>query len=74
MIISDGEDWTKNVPEVEFPEEKIVKLGNSALIGAKMALFLDYKCCEDILNISEHISLETDPGFEDIFIDKMIFR
>ena len=58
---------------LEFPKEKIVKLGNSALIGAKMALFPDNKCCEDILNISEHVSLETDPGFEDIFIDKMMF-
>ncbi len=58
---------------LEFSEEKIVKLGNSALIGAKMALFLDDKCCEDILNISEHVSLETATDFQDIFIDKMMF-
>jgi len=59
---------------LEFPEEKIVKLGNSALIGAKMALFLDDKCCEDILNISEHVSLETATDFQDIFIEKLMFR
>ncbi|MQY80459.1 MAG: DUF4445 domain-containing protein [Bacteroidetes bacterium] len=58
---------------LEFPEEKIVKLGNSALIGAKMALFLDDKCCEDILNISEHVSLETATDFQDVFIEKMMF-
>jgi uncharacterized 2Fe-2S/4Fe-4S cluster protein (DUF4445 family) len=59
---------------LEFPEEKIFKLGNSALIGAKMALFLENESYKDILNIAEHVSLETDPDFQDIFIGKMMFK
>lgn len=64
---------TRKIGLLDFPEEKITKLGNSALIGAKMALFLDEKDIEAVLNITGHLSLETDPGFQDIFAEKMMF-
>jgi uncharacterized 2Fe-2S/4Fe-4S cluster protein (DUF4445 family) len=58
---------------LEFPEEKIHKLGNSALIGAKMALFIEDLSCNDVLEKTRHVSLESDPDFQDIFIGKMMF-
>jgi uncharacterized 2Fe-2S/4Fe-4S cluster protein (DUF4445 family) len=58
---------------LEFPEGKIHKLGNSALIGAKMALFMEDLSCEHILDKTHHLSLESDPTFQDIFISKLMF-
>jgi len=58
---------------LEFPVEKITKLGNSALIGAKMALFQDHKEWEEILEITSHISLESFPEFQDVFTSKLFF-
>jgi len=59
---------------LEVEEYKIKKLGNSALIGAKMFLFYDDYLFEDILKKIEHISLDADPSFQDIFVDKMFFE
>ncbi len=56
-----------------FPEEIMHKLGNSALIGGKMFLFEDKKLPEEILKITEHVSLEADPDFQDIFIESLAF-
>jgi uncharacterized 2Fe-2S/4Fe-4S cluster protein (DUF4445 family) len=56
---------------IELPEEKIHKMGNTALIGAKIFLFTDTDAVEDILQKTEHISLESDPDFQDIFVEKM---
>jgi len=58
---------------LEFPEEKIHKLGNSALIGAKMSLFAEDLSCEQVLSKTRHLSLESDPAFQDVFISKMLF-
>ncbi|MEE9430464.1 MAG: ASKHA domain-containing protein [Melioribacteraceae bacterium] len=59
---------------LEVDEYKIKKLGNSALIGAKMLLFYDDYSFEEILNKVEHVSLDADPSFQDIFVDKMFFE
>jgi len=59
---------------IEATEDKIVKLGNTALIGAKMFLFEDYKNIHAILEKTRHINLEGDPKFQDIYIDKMILE
>ncbi len=66
----------KNVTKLgmlEVDEYKIHKLGNSALIGAKMLLFADDYSFENTLSKIEHISLDADAGFQDIFADKMFF-
>jgi uncharacterized 2Fe-2S/4Fe-4S cluster protein (DUF4445 family) len=57
---------------IECEAEKIVKLGNTALIGAKMFLFEDEKFIKKILGKTNHINLEGDPNFQDIYIEKMI--
>jgi len=58
---------------IELQEEKIHKMGNTALIGAKMFLFSDSEITSEILNKTRHINLEGDPNFQDIYVDKMLF-
>ncbi len=55
------------------PAEKMHKLGNSALTGAKMLLFSDSQLTVDILDRTSHVNLEGDPDFQDIFIENMGF-
>ncbi len=57
---------------IETDEEKIVKMGNTALIGAKMFLFEDETFALDILKKTRHINLEADPDFQDIFVEKLM--
>ena len=59
---------------IELPAEKIHKMGNTALIGAKIFLFSDIKLTDEILAITRHINLEGDPNFQDIYVDKMLFQ
>lgn len=58
---------------LEFEENRIVRLSNSALTGAKMALFEADDCFHELLRLTENVSLETLPGFQDIFCEKMFF-
>ena len=57
---------------IESTEDKIVKLGNTALIGAKMFLFEEEQFTRHILAKTTHINLEGDPAFQDIYIDKLM--
>lgn len=58
---------------LEFKEQQIVKLSNSALIGAKMFLFEEDDFINNLLPQLSHISLESDPAFLDVFCDKIAF-
>ena len=61
---------------LEFDSEKIVPAGNTALLGAKIALFsrphhdISYPA---ILERTRHVSLNEAPGFEDVYAEKMGF-
>jgi uncharacterized 2Fe-2S/4Fe-4S cluster protein (DUF4445 family) len=57
---------------IETSEEKIIKMGNTALIGAKMFLFEDKAFIQKILTKTSHVNLEGDPNFQDIYIEKMM--
>ncbi len=57
---------------IECEEEKIIKLGNTALIGAKMFLFEQDNFIGNILTKTAHINLEGDKTFQDIYIEKMM--
>lgn len=59
---------------IELPEDKIHKMGNTALIGAKIFLFSDEVLVAEILQKITHINLEGDPNFQDIYVDKMMFE
>jgi uncharacterized 2Fe-2S/4Fe-4S cluster protein (DUF4445 family) len=61
---------------LEFPEERIVPAGNTALLGAKIALFLIEQgtdVFEQVRRRVEHISLAADPDFQEIFVEQMLF-
>jgi uncharacterized 2Fe-2S/4Fe-4S cluster protein (DUF4445 family) len=57
---------------IELPGERIHKMGNTALIGAKMFLFKDADFIKSILGKITHINLEGDPDFQDIYVNKMM--
>jgi uncharacterized 2Fe-2S/4Fe-4S cluster protein (DUF4445 family) len=58
---------------LNLSEEKVRKMGNTALIGAKMFLFTDPGRIEEVLKITRHVSLEADPEFQELFIQNMLF-
>jgi len=61
---------------LDFPAEKIVPVGNSALLGAKMALFNppdEPPLWEAIQRRVEHLPLASDPAFHDKYADAMFF-
>ena len=57
---------------IRLPQERIHKMGNTALIGAKMFLFASSELTEEILKKTSHVNLESDPEFQDIYVDKML--
>jgi uncharacterized 2Fe-2S/4Fe-4S cluster protein (DUF4445 family) len=57
---------------IETVADKITKFGNTALLGAKMFLFDDRNSIDKLLSLTEHINLEGEPGFQDIFVDKLM--
>jgi len=57
---------------VETSEEKIHKMGNTALIGAKMFLFGNGELASEILGKASHVNLEGFPEFQDIYVSKMV--
>lgn len=78
VFIAGGFGNFLNIPNVirtgliECDEEKIVKLGNTALIGAKMFLFQNEDFFTEILAKTTHVNLEGDAAFQDIYIDKLM--
>lgn len=61
-----------DVGMIELQEERMHKIGNTALIGAKMFLFTDAKIIDEILSKTIHVNLEGDTNFQDIYVDKML--
>ncbi|WP_339741146.1 ASKHA domain-containing protein, partial [uncultured Sunxiuqinia sp.] len=58
---------------LESKEEVIQKMGNTALLGAKMLLFSKPEILDEILVKIKHINLEGESDFQDIYVEKMIF-
>jgi uncharacterized 2Fe-2S/4Fe-4S cluster protein (DUF4445 family) len=58
---------------VSFPPEKIVPSGNTALRGAKRALFDEPSAYDALAGEVRHIALDRDPDFQDIYVDEMGF-
>lgn len=54
---------------LDVPPERVVAAGNTALRGAKMALLASVDPAAEL----EHVSLASDAGFEDIFVDCLAF-
>jgi uncharacterized 2Fe-2S/4Fe-4S cluster protein (DUF4445 family) len=61
---------------IDFPDESVEPVGNTALLGAKLALFgRDRAACAypDVLSRIEHLSLASDPSFQEIFVAETRF-
>ena len=58
---------------VSFPAEKIVPAGNTALRGAKRALFDGPSAYEAIAGSVRHIALDRAPDFQDVYVEEMGF-
>lgn len=56
-----------------FGHGHILKRGNTALTGAKMLLFSNPSVTDSILGKISHVNLESEPRFQDLFIDHMRF-
>lgn len=55
------------------PLEKISPAGNSALLGAKIALFGGTAGLDAFLARIEHVPLNDDPAFQDVYAENMAF-
>jgi uncharacterized 2Fe-2S/4Fe-4S cluster protein (DUF4445 family) len=61
---------------INFPAEKVEAAGNTALLGAKLALFSppgEDGSFADLRNRTEHVALSADQGFQDTFVEEMAF-
>lgn len=60
---------------IDFPEDKIEPAGNTALLGAKLALFAGdgWSDFAGLLRRVEHISLAEDAEFHEIYAEQMRF-
>jgi uncharacterized 2Fe-2S/4Fe-4S cluster protein (DUF4445 family) len=61
---------------IEFAPDRIEPIGNSALLGAKIALFAEDEAhlqYVDILGRTTHFGLTADPAFQDIYVECMGF-
>lgn len=67
-------DHVRRTGMLDFPVDIIHQLGNTALMGAKMFLFADHSVPDAILSGTSHVNLESDPGFQDLFVKNLSFR
>jgi uncharacterized 2Fe-2S/4Fe-4S cluster protein (DUF4445 family) len=59
---------------LRIPSERIEPAGNSALLGAKLTLFSgDERVFSEIRQIAQHVSLNADEQFQEIFVGEMSF-
>ncbi|HEX9005948.1 MAG TPA: ASKHA domain-containing protein, partial [Bacteroidota bacterium] len=58
---------------IGFPPERVVPAGNTALRGAKWALYEDPRKFSDVARQVRHISLHARPDFQEIYVEEMSF-
>jgi uncharacterized 2Fe-2S/4Fe-4S cluster protein (DUF4445 family) len=66
----------RRVGLIDFPDETVAPAGNTALLGAKIALFADDSDAgglDALRDRIDHVPLAADPQFQEIFIDSMAF-
>jgi len=71
-----NQNSARRIGLLDFPAEKIVPAGNTALLGAKLALFhlhTEEGAFHDLLSQIKHFSLHEDPRFQEIYADRMGF-
>ena len=61
---------------LSFPPDKVIPAGNTALLGAKLALFSPHEpggAFAELPRKIRHVPLHEEPAFQDIFVDEMRF-
>jgi uncharacterized 2Fe-2S/4Fe-4S cluster protein (DUF4445 family) len=58
---------------IKFPPEQVQPSGNTALLGAKLALFEPEADYTAIVKMTRHVSLNEDPEFMDAYVEEMTF-
>ncbi len=58
---------------LRVPLNRVVPAGNTALLGAKRALFEEAKGWDAVAQRVEHVALNEDPSFHDIYAEEMRF-
>jgi uncharacterized 2Fe-2S/4Fe-4S cluster protein (DUF4445 family) len=58
---------------LEFPEEVVEPAGNTALLGARIALFAPDPSFRAVRAIVRHVPLAADPEFQEQYVDAMQF-
>lgn len=56
-----------------LPQERVTPAGNTALLGAKIALFSDRRRFLELARRIEHFSLSEKSDFQDIYVEEMVF-
>jgi uncharacterized 2Fe-2S/4Fe-4S cluster protein (DUF4445 family) len=56
-----------------FPPERIVPSGNTALRGAKIALFTGEESWRELASRIRHVSLHENPDFQNTYVEQMTF-
>jgi len=66
----------RRVGLLDFPPEAVAPAGNTALLGAKLALFRtepEERHFDELRRKVRHVRLAADPAFEDTYVDSMRF-
>ena len=58
---------------INLTAERIARLGNTALIGAKMFLFEPAGAADSLRSLTTHVNLESEPDFQELFIKNLSF-
>ncbi len=58
---------------LHLPSDRIHPAGNTALLGAKVALFTDTESVGDLARRISHVGLSSHPQFQDIYVEEMTF-
>ncbi len=61
---------------IDFPPDRVEAAGNTALLGAKLALFShdsEGGSYHDLRRRIEHVALNADPDFQDVFVEELAF-
>ncbi len=67
-------DSARRIGLLDFPEERITQAGNTALLGAKMALYANDLEFRELRAGTEHVSLASDAEFPEIYVEEMSYR
>jgi len=69
-------DSARRIGLLDYSDDTLEPVGNTALLGAKLALFAPQREAHEIAELStriEHVSLAADASFHEVFIDEMGF-